>query len=186
MSHIKVTWEEVENLVAEIANKMIVADFKPDIIVTILRGGVVPARLLCNYFEGVSLCTVTAKLYDKVDDWQTEEGYLGAIGAVEVGKIDLPIYGKEKIVVIDDISDSGKTFSAVIETIYDKYSGFYDGNKLYDGKILKTASLYLRDGSEFTPDFYGEKVCHKEWFDFPWEKKSITPRLKSRGLHSNV
>jgi len=171
MSHIKVTWEKADNLVAEIANKMIVADFKPDIIVTILRGGVVPARLLCNYFDKASFFTVTVKLYDKVDDWQTEAGYLGAIGAVNVGKIDLPVYGQEKIIVIDDISDSGKTFSAVIEEIYNKYSGFSYGNRLYDGKTLKTASLYLREGSEFTPDFYGEKVCHKEWFDFPWEKK---------------
>ena len=169
--NIRVSWEEVEQLVSNVANKMIADNFKPDIIVTILRGGVVPARLLCNYFDKVSLFTVTAKLYDKVDDWQTEAGYLGAIGAVRVGKIDLPIYGQEKTVIIDDISDSGKTFSAVIEEIYNKHSGLYELNKLYNGKMLKTASLYLRGSSEFVPDFYGEKVEHKEWFDFPWEKK---------------
>lgn len=168
--NIKVSWEEVEDLVSNIAKKMIADDFKPDIIVTILRGGVVPARLLCNFFDGASLFTVTAKPYDKVDDWQTEAGYLGNIGAVRVGKIDLPIYGQEKIVIIDDISDSGKTFSAVIEEIYNKHSGLYELNKLYNGKMLKTASLYLRGSSEFVPDFYGEKVDHEKWFDFPWEK----------------
>ena len=53
--NIKVSWEEVENLVAKIAQKMMVDDYKPDIIVTILRGGIVPTRLICNYFKKAGL-----------------------------------------------------------------------------------------------------------------------------------
>jgi hypothetical protein len=164
--NIKISWDYTENLVGNIAQKMIGCDFTPDIVLAILRGGIVPARLLCNYFEKSVLFSVNAKLYDKVDDWQTEAGYLGAIGAVKVGKIDIPVYyGKEKILIIDDISDSGNTFSAVVERIYDEYPVFNDFNN------VKTASLYLRKGSIFVPDFYGEEIVHKKWIDFPWEKK---------------
>jgi hypoxanthine phosphoribosyltransferase len=163
--NIKVSWEEVEQLVSNVANKMLAANFKPDIIVTILRGGVVPARLLCNYFDEASLFTVTAKLYE--DDWQASNIYMHNTGSVKVGDISIPIngYGKENIFVMDDVSDSGKTFRAVLEEMHNKYSISYD-----DG-TLRTASLYVRTSSSFLPIFYGEKVDHEQWFDFPWEKK---------------
>jgi len=163
--NIKVFWGEVESLVSNIADKMISADYKPDIVIAILRGGIVPARILCNYFEKASLFTVTAKLYDKVDDWQTEAGYMHDMGEVKVGDLYIDITGNEKTLIIDDISDSGKTFKAVLEEICNKYV------IPYDNKNIKTASLYVREKSIFVPDFCGEKVKHGKWFDFPWEKK---------------
>jgi len=164
--NIKVSWEEVENLISSIAQKMIAVAFYPSVIITILRGGVVPARLLCNYFDKVSLFTVTAKLYE--DDWQASNIYMHNTGSVKVGDISIPIngYGKESILVMDDISDSGKTFRAVLEEMHNKYSISYD-----DG-TLRTASLYVRASSNFLPIFYGKKVEHEKWFDFPWEKKT--------------
>ena len=34
---------------------------------------------------------------------------------------------------------------------------------------IKTASLHLREGSIFKPDFYVKNVKHKLWILYPWE-----------------
>jgi len=154
--NINVSWKEVEGLVADLAEKMVAIDFKPDVVIGILRGGVVPARLLCNYFDKAMLYTVVAKLYDDAQN----------AGQVMVGELHIPIDKCKNIVVVDDISHSGKTFKAVLEAMCNKYSLSHD-----DGR-LRAASLYVREKSSFVPIFYGEKVDHENWFDFPWEKKT--------------
>jgi hypoxanthine phosphoribosyltransferase len=173
--NIKISWGEVESFVANIAQQMIADDFKPNIVVTILRGGIVPARLLCNYFDNTILFTVTAKLYDKENDCKTDKACTHYVGEVKMSNFNIPIDGNEKIVIIDDISDSGKTFKAVLEEMYQEYAVLYD-NSLCGGGKLRTASLLVREKSVFIPDFYGEKVSHDKWFDFPWENKAENRR----------
>lgn len=76
-------------------------------------------------------------------------------------------YNGMNLLIVDDIYDSGKTL---------RYLKGYYISLLEKNKIKKyscnTASLIFRDLEvNGSPDFFGNKVLHNEWFNFPWEKK---------------
>ena len=67
-----------------------------------------------------------------------------------------------KVLVIDDINDTGKTFSIVKKYLAENYD---------DVQSVKYASLILRNGSSFKEDIlYGNEFFIDHWFTFPWDK----------------
>jgi len=68
-----------------------------------------------------------------------------------------------KILVIDDINDSGRTFTAV-DSILNRNYNISSDNILY-------ASLIKRDGSEFNKNIIsGNTLYTSQWLQFPWDK----------------
>lgn len=59
------------------------------------------------------------------------------------------------IIVCDEIVDCGKTMAFFIRNNPDAV----------------TACWHLREGSICMPDLYAEKVKHKKWINYPWERK---------------
>ena len=71
------------------------------------------------------------------------------------------MYGRApRILLVDDISDSGETFKKVL---YNKF-------RHYTGEIV-TASLAMRWNTTFKPDAAAMRVYTDEWLVFPWEKE---------------
>jgi hypoxanthine phosphoribosyltransferase len=73
--------------------------------------------------------------------------------------------GNNRVVIVDDIHDTGTTLEPYI------YAGF------------KTAVLYYRVSPEkrSIPGVYAESICHKDYLVFPWEeegRKWISAREK--------
>ena len=65
-------------------------------------------------------------------------------------------HGKRTLLV-DDISDSGNTFSRIKQINY---------------PFCPTASLYYKESSKLKPDFYVvERKADSDWITFPWERK---------------
>jgi hypoxanthine phosphoribosyltransferase len=63
----------------------------------------------------------------------------------------------EKILIIDDISDSGDSFNHTIKM-------------LGDLKTVATAALYVKRDTVHTPMFSGIVNIEKtQWISFPWE-----------------
>ena len=69
-----------------------------------------------------------------------------------------PFYGDvkgKKVLIIDDIWDSGRTMEAVLE---------------YLGKEnVTTATLYWKEKALNKPNYYAETARENEWIVFPWE-----------------
>lgn len=64
---------------------------------------------------------------------------------------------KKNIFLFDDVSDSGKTFLSI-------------KNKLLGvGKEVITASVYVKYGTLFVPDYWLEDIEKNCWLVFPWE-----------------
>ena len=70
---------------------------------------------------------------------------------------ELPLSRRKKILVVDDICDSGITLIEASEY------GFH------------TAALALRYSSSFMPDWYSKKITDDSWLVFPWEKLDSIP-----------
>lgn len=141
------SWETMQQHAKIASDKIKESGFRPDIIIALSRGGLVPARLFCDFL-------VLKKCYSiKVDHW--------GITAAKDGKaqlsqsLDIDITGK-KILVVDDITDTGESMCISLDYI-----------KSLGPSEVKTATLIHLNNSKFTPDFYGFSQDWA-WIIFPW------------------
>lgn len=131
------TWEELTTEVTELSTKI---NFTPDIIVGIVRGGLVPARLLSSKLKAKDMYCLTVK----------------KIGAKRKVTNDiLEDLTDKKLLLVEDMLETGKSLIVAKE---------YLANK---GADVKTACLYTMPISEIKPDFYIREV--NEIIKFPWE-----------------
>ena len=58
-----ISWSSVEACVAEVGHAVEAASFRPDCLVALFRGGLVPARLLADYFGVRDLYPLLVRSY---------------------------------------------------------------------------------------------------------------------------
>jgi uncharacterized protein len=135
------TKEIIESLAVKIEK-----DF--DWYIALSRGGLVPACLLSQYTDHRSIDTLCVVSYDK--DHNRSEPRI-------IQKDYSHIKGK-KILVIDDLADSGYSFVRAKEYLAQ-----------FEPKEIKTLALYLKTGSVFKPDYYHQETKPEDWIEFEWE-----------------
>lgn len=160
----------VKGGVLEIARQMFQSDFKPDYIVGLKRGGLIPGVMLSHYldipFESLSP--------DESNLWMAEDafGYV-SLEDQETYKSRWDVKLRKNILVIDDINDTGNTFKRLIE---DWRSGClpkeeHGWNSVWHNNV-RFAVLIENQASDFDCDFVGleiNKAENPEWCVFPWE-----------------
>ena len=123
------------------------------------------------------------RLYRKIN-WKVEE--FDAIVAINRGgniigtmlshkaRLSLHVVSKEetigvrgKVLIVDDISDTGSTFLKVI-------------SNLKSGTEYKTASLHIQPHTKHVPDFYVSKT--KNWVVYPYERVKKHKKRISNGI----
>lgn len=118
-----------------------------DFIVGVSRGGLIPATMLA-YKLKKKLFAFGINTYD--DTIQTDK---------YVVYQSIPTLTKPtKILVVDDICDTGNTFN-IIRDIYSKEKHL----------SFEFASLFVKDSKSHLVDYYGLSVSDGIWLDFPWE-----------------
>lgn len=129
------------------------AQEKFDLVVGISRGGLMPALIMSQAWD-VPLDIIVTSSYDK-EDQQTQ---------LKIGKPSylcfLDINKNSKILIVDDLVDSGKTMEAVVNLYKEK--GF---------KNIKTSVLIYKRSSEFDPDYFAAGSDEDVWIEFPYEKE---------------
>src|SRR5437016_5196221 len=131
------TWD---NFQAEINSLSIKVNYTPDIIVGVVRGGIIPARLLSSYLNVKDMYCITVK---KVGNERKV-----------TNEILENIKGKQ-ILLVEDMLETGKSLRAAKKYLEEKEA------------IVKTACLYTLPLSEIKPDYVLREV--KEVITFPWE-----------------
>lgn len=149
MKSYKMTYSEVEKYCSVLADKLI--SVNPTLIVGITRGGLVPAVHL-SHFLNIPMECIT---------WQTRDGGVkqknNSLKKTPNIQHDHTLLKKyENIVFVDDINDSGKTFTEIKD---------YYGNHNF-------ACLIEKLDSTFKCNFAGDKTDTERWICFPWEYDS--------------
>jgi len=145
----KFSWEQVEKAIEELGNKIKSSGFKPDYIIGITTGGLIPLALLAKQLDIDKILTVSASSYEKDKKKKTVITYLPVV--------DLK---NQKILLVDEIVETGETLKKMTEAIIKKYKV---------GEI-KTATIGVnRDKCIFEPDYWIVAESG-EWVVFPWEK----------------
>jgi hypoxanthine phosphoribosyltransferase len=103
-----VTWEDLERLVARLAEQM-AAGPPPDVVLAISRGGLVPAGMLGYRLGWRDMLLAAVVVYDD------EHGFRGHAEFLQFPPDEL-LRGK-RVVIIDEVWDSGTTIAAVHERV---------------------------------------------------------------------
>ncbi|MEM3744547.1 MAG: phosphoribosyltransferase family protein, partial [Candidatus Micrarchaeaceae archaeon] len=125
---------------------------RPDAILYIERGGMVPAALVANELGVGRLFHVSAGYYTDVGIPSKN---------VKIWNIDSKIQGATggRILLIDDIADTGKTLKDVYGRV----------KKLTSSEIL-TATFVYKSKSIIKPDFYYVEKDNSTWIVFDYEE----------------
>lgn len=142
-----VSWDEAYRLSKILAQKIKSSGFKPDIVVGIARGGLVPARIVCDFLLQRNLATI------KVEHW----GIAATMGKAKL-KFPLPVdISGKKVLVVDDVVDTGDTYAVTMEHIKEK-----------NPSEVRSAVLHYKSCSTFVPDYWAEKQDAWKWIIYPW------------------
>ena len=149
-------WKEMRRDVNTLCRDITLAKFDPQVIVGISRGGLLPGVMMSHWLQK-PFKPVKASLRD-FPEW---EDYL-------------PKKTDERVLIVDDICDSGETFT--------RMKSYIKGPRLNQPMELPTevrfASLWWNNECDFEPHYYAQE-CAKDsediWIHFPWEHWWNTP-----------
>ncbi len=162
-----VLWSEVVDWCRSLAEKIIDSGYQPDVIIAIARGGVTPARLLCDYLGVMDLLSI------KVEHWVETAGHLE--DAIVKYPLVADLSGK-KTLLVDDICDTGR--SIIVSRDY-----IIKNNKPSE---LRIATMqYIKPVAEITPDYYVDEVRDWVWYMYPWNYMEDTINLIKKILQEN-
>lgn len=142
------SWEEMGEAVFLLCKEILKSDKSYDWIISIAKGGWTWARTLADYLDMDNLASVKVKSYTDIN-----KNDLFSLEQELPQTVD--IKGK-KLLVFDDVADSGKTFEIT--------KNYLVGKK---PESLTFASLFYKPFSILKPDHF---VCEtKAWIVFPHE-----------------
>ena len=119
--------------------------WKPDLIVGVVRGGVVPALHLSHELE---------KPMDVIS-WQTRDN----TKQEHKNSIIESILSGARVAFVDDINDSGRTFQEIKKTY-----------AVGDDPQVKFVSLVQKTCTALTSDHCSLILGNEKWIVYPWEK----------------
>jgi uncharacterized protein len=169
---------ELQGLVNSICRDIANSNWRPDYVVGITRGGLVPAVMISHFLD-VRMETLKVSLRDdgecESNCWMAEDafGYVPADQRGESGTETDPAYRKN-ILIVDDINDTGATINWIMQ---DWQSSCLPNHSAWDsiwGHSVRYAVLFDNSASKSTisPSYVGETINKAEedvWIDFPYE-----------------
>jgi len=149
---LKLSWEQIEEAIEELGNKIKASGFEPDYIIGITTGGIIPLGLLVKQLGVRNILTISASSYEKDKRKELFITYLP--------EIDL---SNKKVLLVDEIAETGETLKSISDTVAGKYKT----------SQIKTAVIAInKEKCVSVPDFFVVEEP-KEWVVFPWEKKEF-------------
>ena len=149
---LELNWDNVDFLLDCLSDELKRKSTKYDTIIALGRGGLIPAAIL-SYKLGI------LNLHNLGISTREDQGkYKETIVYQKPNNISKD----SKVLVIDDINDSGRTFTAVKSILNYGYE-LDDTNVLY-------VSLVQREGTEFFKNTISGNILHtSRWLVFPWD-----------------
>ncbi len=158
-SFLLLAWEDIMKEVEELA-AMIENSYRPDMIIGILRGGLFVANLLSDILAIDEVYPLGLRSYRGIGDRDEVHIYHWP---------KLPPLNNHTVLLVDDVSDEGKTLWTALNKILAPLSP----------KDVKTAVLHIKPWTAFHPDYYVVKTS--SWILYPWSRYESWRQL-SKGL----
>ena len=151
---LKLDWDNIDFLINCIADQIQHKRIKFNSIIALGRGGLIPGAAL-SYKLGI-LDLHNLGISTREDDGR----YIDTL----VYQKPESINKKSKILVVDDINDSGRTFTSVKSILQSEYG--IDDNNIHFASLIKRNSTEFKDSNTIS----GNTVYTTSWLQFPWDK----------------
>ena len=151
--HLYVNHELFHQLIEKLALMVHRSGWKFDTILCLARGGVRPGDILSRIFD-VPLAIMSTSSYR--DGHGTKQGHLDIAHYITTPKGQIA----GRVLLVDDLADSGKTLQAVVDMLRARYPSITD---------LRSAVLWTKGISAFTPDYSVEHLPTSPWIHQPFE-----------------
>ena len=137
-------WDEMRRDVNTLCRTISLDKFDPQVIVGLSRGGLTPGVMMSHWMQRPFKPIKTS-----LRDYPEWEDYL-------------PKKTDDRVLIVDDICDSGETFQRISDFIKERGVGVE----------VRFASLWWNNEVDFEPHYYVQE-CAKDtegiWIHFPWE-----------------
>ncbi|AWB96797.1 phosphoribosyltransferase [Agromyces badenianii] len=141
------TWDEFGDAARSLAEDVLRSGFRPDVVIAIARGGLLLAGAI-SYALGTKACgSINVEFYSGIDERLPEP-------VLHPPMLDAPALGGKRVLLVDDVSDSGRTLAKVLGLLTD------------EGADVRTATLYTKSHTVLAPDFDYRRT--DDWIVFPW------------------
>lgn len=149
---IHVAWGEYFALLEKLFNVIRDSGFKPKQVICIARGGLIPGDLASRFFR-VPLAVLSVASYPDHTTAQEEMHFSRDLTTAR------PL-NRSGILVIDDLTESGKTLAETVKWLAHWYS--------IPSEEIRTAVIWHKSWSKLVPDFYAEVIREGSSGERPW------------------
>ncbi len=140
-------WLEFGEASRHLAGEVVESGYEPDMVVAIARGGLLLAGAI-SYALGIKACgALNVEFYTGVDSRLPEPVVLPPM-------LDSAALEAKRVLLVDDVSDSGRTLAMVVDLIS------------ASGADVRTVCLYSKPRTVLEPDFVWRRT--DRWITFPW------------------
>jgi len=157
-----VSWERAVDLCYKLATMVAHSGFRPDAIIAVLRGGVVPALIVSDVLGVDGFYAVRARHWGVLKEAFEKP----IIEQLPQGRLE-----GARILVVDEVADTGKTLDSVVEQL-----------KRLNPSEIRTAVVHLKPTSRHKPSYYAESLDRWLWIFYPWSLVETVFALAVREL----
>jgi hypoxanthine phosphoribosyltransferase len=143
--YLPVTWNHYHKLTQKLAAAVLDTQEPFDEIVAIARGGLTLGHLLSDYLR-IPISSITIQSYTDIQQ-QGEVQITAGLAREIAGK---------RILLVDDIADSGKTLVRAVRYLEE-----------FKPKAIKTLTMFYKPHCKVVPDFYAQQS--DKWILLPFE-----------------
>lgn len=163
-------WAEFGEAARELAREVVRSGWMPDLVVAVARGGLVPAGAVAYALGTKAMGTLNVEFYTGVAETLPEPVVLPPL----MDTSELP---GRKVLVVDDVADSGKTLALVMDLIRSKgLPADLDLDLDLDDDATeslhvdaRSAVVYAKPRSVIEPDYVWRRT--DRWIMFPWSSQ---------------
>ncbi|OZE33349.1 MULTISPECIES: phosphoribosyltransferase [unclassified Rhodococcus (in: high G+C Gram-positive bacteria)] len=146
------TWATFGDASRDLTEKIVDDGFVPDIVIAIARGGLIPAGAI-SYAMGVKAAgTLNVEFYSDIEETLPDPVVLEPL-------LDTDAIVGKKLLVVDDVADSGRTLALVIDLL-----------KVHTADV-RSAVIYTKPRTIVQPDYSWRET--DKWINFPWSTLPI-------------
>ena len=140
-------WADFADASRQLATAVRASGFDPDVVIAIARGGLLLAGAI-SYALGTKNCgSINVEFYTGVNERLPQP-------VLSAPMLDAPALAGKRVLVVDDVSDSGHTLALVVGMLSEEASE------------VRSATLYTKPRTVLVPDYTWRTT--DGWIIFPW------------------
>jgi uncharacterized protein len=140
-------WTDLGDAARDLGAQMIADGYRPEVILGIARGGLLPAGAVAYALGIKNACTMSVEFYTGIEERLDVPMVLPPVP-------DLVDFSDKHLLIVDDVADTGGTLQVVRQFCVDKVAQ------------VRTAVLYEKPRSLVKCDYVWRRT--DRWITFPW------------------